>query len=270
MKPLLLLCFAGLTWAADKSAEPQTPMAGATARNVIYRDNDIVPVSVAVRYTTLIRLPPGEKVLVSMCGDQGANWAVEKAENYVVITPYKVGAETNVNVITETGHPYTFLLKEVGAHGNPDLKVFISLSDAKGLESNGKPMFVSVDAIEAYKREADIAKATLAMERADQQLKLVQQKATARSEAEADIKHDYVYDHKEAEKLGIKAIWHDKQFTHVEATAQETPALYEVLDGKDTLIEYQQINGVYQVPKIVNAGVLRLGRQKLSFRLEKS
>ncbi len=47
---------------------------------------------------------------------------------------------------------------------------------------------------------------------------------------------------------------------------QETPALYELKDGKGSLIKYDFANGLYTIPKAVAQGYLSIGKQRVDFR----
>ena len=63
----------------------------------------------------------------------------------------------------------------------------------------------------------------------------------------------------------VRAMWHDGQFTYIKADATELPALYEVKDGKPTLLNFQVHQGTYVVPKVVDQGYLALGKERFSF-----
>ena len=63
----------------------------------------------------------------------------------------------------------------------------------------------------------------------------------------------------------VSAIYHDDSFTYIRCAAREKPALYERKDGKPNLVSFQFENGVYIVPKIVDAGYLAVGKKKLTF-----
>jgi type IV secretion system protein VirB9 len=47
--------------------------------------------------------------------------------------------------------------------------------------------------------------------------------------------------------------------------APEKPTLYELKDGKPSLINFQLASGVYVVPKILDAGYLAIGKKKATF-----
>ena len=51
-------------------------------------------------------------------------------------------------------------------------------------------------------------------------------------------------------------------------TFQETPVLYELKDGKGSLINWDFSNGLYTVPKMLLQGYLTIGKQRVDFRKE--
>ena len=66
----------------------------------------------------------------------------------------------------------------------------------------------------------------------------------------------------------VSAIYHDDKFTYIKADAQETPAVYEVKDGKPSLVQFDFKDGVYTVPKILTEGYLSIGKKQLPFEQE--
>ena len=55
-----------------------------------------------LRFTTLIILPDGERILDFVCGDKDF-WIVSGADNLAYVKPAKAGAATNLNLITASG-----------------------------------------------------------------------------------------------------------------------------------------------------------------------
>ena len=51
----------------------------------------------------------------------------------------------------------------------------------------------------------------------------------------------------------------------LQARPEETPALYEMKDGKPNLINFEYKNGRYVVSKVLGDGYLAIGKQKLAF-----
>src|SRR5688572_33421407 len=78
-------------------------------RDVTYTDRTIVSVQAKLRFTTLIILPEGERILDFVCGDKDF-WIVSGIDNLAYVKPAKVGASTNLNLITDSGRVYSFLL----------------------------------------------------------------------------------------------------------------------------------------------------------------
>ncbi len=67
------------------------------------------------------------------------------------------------------------------------------------------------------------------------------------------------------ESSGLQQIWRDDKFTYLRGHFQETPALYEMKDGKGSLINFDFSNGLYTVPKELDNGYLAIGKQKVEF-----
>ena len=63
----------------------------------------------------------------------------------------------------------------------------------------------------------------------------------------------------------MQQVWHDDRFTYLRGQFQETPALYELKDGKPSLINFDFAGGLYTVPKEVSHGYLTIGKKKVEF-----
>jgi type IV secretion system protein VirB9 len=64
----------------------------------------------------------------------------------------------------------------------------------------------------------------------------------------------------------VRAMYHDDHRTFIQSTARELPALYEVKDGKPSLVAFEVQDGTYVVPKILDDGYLMIGSKRLGFR----
>jgi hypothetical protein len=87
-----------------------------TAQTVVVHDDDIVPLHTSLRETTLIVLPEKEKAMGVFCGDK-SYWTVDVipgAERYVAVKPSKAGIATDIHVVTDHNHSYTFEATESG------------------------------------------------------------------------------------------------------------------------------------------------------------
>jgi type IV secretory pathway VirB9-like protein len=237
-----------------------------TARVVKYSKEDIVSVRAKLRFSTLIVLPEDEEILDFTTGDKEF-WIINGAHNLCYVHPAQTGVHSNLNLITASGHVYSFLLNEISAQPNvePDLKIFVEPKDGSGIAANaGLRGYVSAGEAEAYKKEL----ATLRSQVADQTRAAQAQSAEEinhfRSSYASKLQFDYTLDAKAArEPFRVTSIYHDDAFTYIKCAAREKPALYELRDGKPNLNSFQFENGVYIAPKIIDSGYLAIGNKKL-------
>jgi type IV secretion system protein VirB9 len=123
------------------------------------------------------------------------------------------------------------------------------------------PVFVPAADLEKARQEAAVAKAAQTAE-----LKAEEVKAeTYRSQYPGSLHFDYAWDAKKAKELGLQQIWRDDKFTYLRGQFQETPALYELKDGKGSLINFDYNGGLYTVPKQLDSGYLAIGKKRVDF-----
>ena len=238
------------------------------ARVVKYSKEDIVPVRAKLRFSTLIILPEDEEILDFTTGDKEF-WVINGAHNLCYIHPAQAGIRSNLNLITASGHVYSFLLTEISNQPNaePDLKLFVEPKEGSSIAANsGLRGYVSAGEAQAYKKELE----TLRSQAADQvraaQAQSTEQLNRFRSSYATRLQFDYPLDSKAGrEPFLVSAIYHDDTFTYIKCSAREKPALYEIKDGKPNLISFQVENGVYIAPKIIDTGYLAVGEKKLLF-----
>src|SRR5436190_20517006 len=120
---LLAMIAASFAW--------QPPARADGARVVRYGKEDVVPVHAKLRFSTLIVLPEDEEILDFTTGDKEF-WIVNGAHNLCYVHPAQAGTRSNLNLITASGHVYSFLLTEIGNDPNvePDLKIFVEPKEA--------------------------------------------------------------------------------------------------------------------------------------------
>ena len=240
----------------------------AAARVVKYSKEDIVPVRAKLRFSTLIVLPDDEEILDFTTGDKEF-WVINGAHNLCYVHPAQVGIRSNLNLITASGHVYSFLLSEISNEPNaePDLKIFVEPKEGSTIAVNsGLRGYVSAGEAEAYKKELDALRAQTADQIRTAQSQSTEQVNRFRSTYATKLQFDYQLDAKTArEPFLVSAIYHDDSFTYIKCGAREKPALYEIKDGKSNLISFQFENGVYIAPKIIDSGYLAIGKKKLSF-----
>jgi len=238
------------------------------ARVVKYSKEDIIPVRAKLRFSTLIVLPEDEEILDFTTGDKEF-WIINGAHNLCYVHPAQAGIRSNLNLITASGHVYSFLLTEISNQPGtePDLKIFVEPKETSGFAAKtGLAGYVSAGEAEAYKKEL----AALQTQTNDQihaaEAHAADEVNRFRADYAAKLVFDYAFDAKAARApFLVSAIYHDDRFTYIRSAAREKPALYEIKDGKPNLIPFQLENGVYIAPKIIDAGYLTIGKRKFSF-----
>src|SRR6266567_2022485 len=136
------------------------------ARVVKYGKEDIVPVRAKLRFSTLIVLPDDEEILDFTTGDKEF-WVINGAHNLCYVHPAQAGIRSNLNLITASGHVYSFLLSEISNEPNaePDLKIFVEPKEGSTIAVNsGLHGYVSGSEAQAYKKELETLRAQTAEE----------------------------------------------------------------------------------------------------------
>src|ERR1700756_1287412 len=106
-----------------------TAVAQESARTVQYHSQDIVPIRAKLKFTTLIEVPPAEKIMEAATGDKEF-WVVDVVGNFCFVHPAKAGISSNLNLITDKGNIYSFTLQDVSDSSTvPDLKVLVEPVD---------------------------------------------------------------------------------------------------------------------------------------------
>ena len=246
---------------ATRHLQPSAP------RTVVVRDSEQPPVILTGQLqATLIVLPPEEKVATVFGGDT-VNWVFDGghvASRFISVKPKATGTSTDLHIVSDHGNEYTLQLREVSADADKhfDSKVLITPGDQAGKDKLASmPVFVPATELDKAKAEAAAAKAAQAAE-----LKAESSKAEQyRSQYPGSLKFDYRWDRKKGDELGLEQVWHDDRFTYLRGRFQETPALYELKDGKPSLINFDFADGLYTVPKEVAHGYLTIGKRKVEF-----
>ncbi len=249
-------------------AETPAALPNSGARTVKYAETDIIPIHAKIRFSTLIVLPVNEEILDATTGDKEF-WIINGAHNLCYLHPAQQGIRSNLNLITSTGHVYSFLLTEISNEPNaqPDLKIFVERKEESTINgASGVPPLARASEVQAYKAAVDAARTDAAQavhaaeERAQKEI------GEYREQYAGKLEFDYSYNAKDARApFSVAAIYHDDKFTYIKCGAQEKPTIYELKDGKPNLINFELANGVYVIPKIVDQGYLALGKKKLNF-----
>ena len=226
----------------------------ASARTVQYHVQDIVPIHAKLKYTTLIEVPPTEKIMEAATGDKDF-WVVDVVGNFCFVHPAKAGISSNLNLITDKGNIYSFTLQDVsGTSEPPDLKVLIEPADRSSIvAASGPAQFVPA----------------VQLDQAKQQLAAVESHITQavdeyKSAYPLQLKFDYAFKANET-PFDIQSIYHDDKFTYIKTNAPEKFSVYEMKDGKPNLINYDLRNGTYIIPKVLDSGYVELGKKRMEF-----
>jgi type IV secretion system protein VirB9 len=241
-----------------KPAEPVAPqsagMAGESARTVQYHNQDIVPIHAKLKYTTLIVVPPTEKIMEAATGDKDF-WIVDVVGNFCFVHPAKQGISSNLNLITDKGNIYSFTLQDVsGTSQAPDLKVMVEPADRSSIvQSNGPSQYVP--AAQVAQMQQQLAAVQSHIGQAVDEYKAAYPLA---------LKFDYSFKANEP-PFDIQSIYHDDKFTYIKTNAPEKFSVYDMKDGKPNLINYDLRDGTYIIPTVLQNGYAELGKKRMEF-----
>lgn len=268
---LFLFVTAGLATAPNSGASQPSPIPNAPHTVVILNTQTPPVIRAALLQSTLLVLPEQEKVATVFGGDT-AGWIFDGGHipsRFISIKPKVAGSSTDIHIVSDHGNEYTLQLKEITGDGDPhfDSKVFLQPGDQQGKQKLIQlPVFVPAsqmqERIDHFQKEAELARAAAAEEQKGAEREAEQY----RSSYPGKLHFDYTWNREKADKLGLQEIWRDDKFTYLRGHFQEPPALYELKDGKGSLINFEFSNGLYTVPKILDQGYLAIGKRRLDFR----
>jgi type IV secretory pathway VirB9-like protein len=239
-----------------------------TARIVKYSQTEIIPIRAKIRFSTLIVLPADEEILDFTTGDKDF-WIINGTHNLCFLHPAQAGIRSNMNLVTATGHVYSFLLTEISkeASGEPDLKVFIAANDQSSVAGNQTPAkYVRASEVDAYREEVTQIRSQAAQDLQRVQAQTAKQVDEYKRTYPAKLQFDYHLDKRaQLAPFLVSAIYHDDRFTYIRAAAIEKPTLYEIKDKKPNLVNFDLESGVYVVSKIIDSGYLVVGKKRVTF-----
>lgn len=272
---ILTLCFAVLfagVVAAEESTPPraQRPQTSGVLR-VQAEPDQIIEVRTQTRHTTVVVLPPGENILDFVVGDSDY-WHLSGSANLAYLKPLDEKVRTNVALVCESGMIYSFLVTEA-----PDPHLVVRIEASRGTAPAGRPPFVARSAVDDYREMARAAgeAARAARDAADRRANHAESRAAAavnrfRADYPGRLSFAYRLDKKAKHwPFLVDAMWHDGQFTYLRSRAQESPALYELKDGKPSLVAYDLTpEGLYIARHVLGDGWLRIGKKRARWRFD--
>ena len=174
-----------------------------------------------------------------------------------------------MNLVTASGHVYSFLLTEISKEmdSEPDLKVFIAPNDQSSIAGNLNPAkYVRASEVEAYKQELTQLRVQVAQDLQRAHELAAKQADEYKRAYAAKLEFDYRLDRKAPlAPFSISAIYHDDRFTYIKSAASEQPTIYEIKDRKPNLVNFDLESGVYVIPKIIDNGYLVMGKKRVTF-----
>ena len=256
---------------------------GAQDAHILRLENDpdeaVFELVTRVRHTTVITLPADENILDFVVGDP-EYWALMGSANVAFLKPAAEGAETNIALVCESGRIYSFLVAE-DATVPPNLLVRFVGSGAgggslrRGADGGYQPGFVARSRVEGFQAMAEQAAADAEAVRALADTAI----AEARREAARKItafqstyptRIHFPYrldDDAYGWPFMVEAMWTDAQFTYLRSLAQESPVLYEELDGESSLVPYDLMeDGLFIVRRVIGDGWLQVGDKAVRWR----
>ena len=257
--------------AAEKAVE------GTGVLRVAEQQDRIVEVRTRVRHTTVLVLPSEEKILDFVVGDADY-WHLSGAANLAYVKPIAVGARSNVALVCASGRIYSFLVKE---GGTPHLVVRVEREEQEQnplVSPDGhQPAFVARGEVEGYRQMARQASEAARSARKAAEARITKARQQTQSELDrfrsgypAQLAFPYKLEKKAAGwPFLVEAMWHDGRFTYLRSRAQEAPALYELKDGKPSLVAYDLTpGGLYIARHLLSDGWLQIGSKKARWRFD--
>ena len=226
--------------------------------------DEIVDLKAQVRHTTVIVLPPEERILDFVIGDV-EYWALKGAANVAYLKPSGEGVRTNVALVTQSGAIYAFRAEE---GSDPDLVVHVATGPAEDDRRVGTPLegprFVAADEVAACEATALDALEEAGTARAEAEREAAEAIERFRAAYPRSLKFEYRLEPRAyRDPFEVIAMWHDGAHTFLRSSAPESPALYEARDGKPSLVEYELTeDGLYVAQRVLRDGWLQVGKQR--------
>ncbi len=212
-------------------------------------------------------LPANEEILDFTVGDKDF-WIVNGVHNLCYLHPAQAGIRSNMNLVTASGHVYSFLLTEISnqTEADPDLKVFVVPKEESSIAGmSGHTEYARASELRPTSRRPRLPTSRLPKRSSRPKLAPRKRSPSTASNIRPSSSSITRTNPKQPSTFLITAIYHDDKFTYIKCDAQEKPTIYEVKDGKPNLVNFDLQNGVYVIPKILDRGYLAIGKQKVSF-----
>ena len=295
--------------------DPSTPAeAQASTRafisEILYNPQDpqVHTIYTKTRMITALIFPSNDKILQIVCGDRDT-WTINTdsagsgTEHIVYIKPLRPGHSTNLMIITTSRMVLQFFLQEISVVLDPDtMKPIIADREANKIPS-GPDVMVTVrfsqeatatastnavspsrfieksvadQTIRAYQEQLGQATENTAITRLAAEKVVTQQLANLQATYPGQMQFPYDIA-LNTPPFHVQAMYCDSKFTYIRLNTQEVPAIYELVDGKPNIVNFEfqpanpdgDPNGVFVIRKILDQGHLVIGKAKLPFSRRK-
>jgi type IV secretory pathway VirB9-like protein len=256
----MLLAGASITGVTAFAADsvPSASMKIDDPRSVRVGERAVVTVNLCQLMSTMLVLPEKELTRVTQVADTD-NWVLEtnqskQASRFLSIKVRKpLVPQTTLNVITDHDSTYTFRLFLNDSHC--DSKVFIDPDEQLAKHIADTRPWASPEQVDDLKHQVEAAN-----NKANAAAGSVAAKVDEfKSSYPRKLNFEYMFDQKIAEKMGIKSIFNDGQFTYVSSVSHDTPSLFELKGGKPDPIHFDFRDGLYTADTVIDDGYLAIG-----------
>ena len=235
-----------------------------------YSPDEIPIIHTRIRYSTVIVLPPTERIIETVCGDKEW-WQIDPIENMIYIKPAKASISTNLTILGKTGVLYVFALEEITEQPNlkPQVKVTVrwptSIRDATIAQGPKYVTKVELDSVvQDYQQQLQTAGENVRTAQSAAKTYVQDEVTKLRTQYPAELQFDYDIA-LDSKPFYVRAMYSDKKFTYLKLDAPEAPAVYEIKDGKPNLVNFDYVNGIFIIRKVIDQGYLAIGKAKLHF-----
>ena len=235
-----------------------------------YSPDEIPIIRTHIRYSTVIVLPSAERIIETVCGDKEW-WQIDPVENMIYIKPAKASISTNLTVLGKSGTLYAFALEEITESRNlqPQVKVTVRWPETIRIENAAHgPKYVTKaeldSVVQDYQQQLQTATENVRTAQTAAKTFVQDEVAKMRTQYPAELQFDYDIA-LDSKPFYVRAMYSDKKFTYLKLDAPEAPAVYEIKDGKPNLVNFDYVNGIFIIRKVIDQGYLAIGKAKLHF-----
>jgi type IV secretory pathway VirB9-like protein len=254
-------------------------------RPVEVKDSAVIQIHARFRYGTVIEFPANEEITFAPIGDGEAvppgkapsealpNWVYWPYQNALAVKPTQRGVATSLTVFTKTAEGATYSTAFELIEGScpkrdckpvqPDIKVQIMRPAPK---ISKEQLIIGGLREDIRARDEALAELRKVTSRTKADMDAASS-AAAKKQAEADDAQEIHADYKLGKHAAdppflVRQVYSRGPFTYIECASLEPPAFFEEKDGKLSLVEYSYEHSRYRIPKIVDVGVLKIGKKK--------